>query len=204
MVNKVFAIALLIFSLKLVSSCIWNAGSYEIDIAYNKLVVEGVDNSDWMMQYNINGKLYSEAVALKLALQDTNRNYYCSSETTLQNLIAGLAFTQAFADQPVEIFKPVNNVEEINIYTLYDMKPYFNAGEEISDSVMCPAGYGFNLYEPLNKVVSKINQTNPECSFTCVLKNKINNTEARFKVDVVLSDGSTLSDTTEIFTILEY
>ena len=174
-----------------------------IEIDYNHISVNGIDNSDrYMDNYTAIDTMYSDAVALKLTMSDTT--YY--SALFSPNLLEAFAFKTLKAGDIDLSYIPRNKVIDIKIKTLLDINDDLKAGDDISEQILCAPREDFDLYHNLSHGLSWLNEIQSyyeRSSIILVLKASVKNTNAHFEITVTLDNGIELLGTTEIFTIIE-
>ncbi len=176
------------------------------DITYDGISVYGIDKSRNYMSHFCNKKdtLYSEAVTLSLRLSDTS--YYSKHDTVCYFSLNSLSFTGAMATTIDYHYVPKNKVLDIKIHTLFDINNKIKAGDNIEDIVLYYIdSYDDDLYKSKNQVISSLNDTQdfPYAIVYLVLKTPVKNTQAQFKIDVLLDDDKHLSCVTDTFTIIK-
>ncbi|HPR33024.1 MAG TPA: DUF5034 domain-containing protein [Prolixibacteraceae bacterium] len=172
-----------------------------MDMHYNMLVLEGVDNSGQFTHRACPDTMYSDAVAMQLTLADSSYffdgNPFCSR--------SDFSFSSAFALSFPQTFIPVAKVERIRVYTLCDLNDTYKEGDEISDSVYYQRRHSnWELYVREKEVRDYLNseQSNYFSEIMLFVKPSVKNITAQFRVFVYLDNGEILSDSTQRFTII--
>jgi len=196
--TKLAVITIIFFSVRLFFSC---TPPDPIDISYNTAVLISIDNSGQYTNYGYPDTLYSDAIALQLILSDSTHLYYASN---VGRSINTFGFETACATSINYSFRPVNQVRDIQFYTLLDMNDTFKAGDNISDSILYSYENMFELYSYKDEAIKHFNklQNDPFSKLNIVLKASVKNKNAQFRVEVSLDDGSLISDTTDVLTII--
>ncbi|MBN2610842.1 MAG: hypothetical protein JXB00_04720 [Bacteroidales bacterium] len=199
---KVIIILAMGFGFKLFFSCSPYSQSL-IEINYNHIRVEGIDNSGRFMDYyNTTDTFYSDAVALKLTLSDTSMFYAVSY---LSNALQAFSFWAVRADDISPAFIPRIKVTGIKVTTLLDINDSIKAGDDISGHILSSSSDNFVMYHNIEHAVSWLNgiQNYENSSIVLILKTSVKNTTARFDIVVTLENGDELLFTTSVFSIIE-
>jgi hypothetical protein len=170
-----------------------------LDMTYSTISLEVMDNSGHLYDRNYSDTLYSDAVSIKLSLSDSSM-YYVSNTFKAAELFS---FESAHAWSPNYTYQPVHLIQDISVYTEFDLDDTFKAGDIISDSILYSKEYSWSLYVAKDKAIGFFNsiQGEPNCSVMMYLKSSVKNTQARFRVVVSLDDGSKLIETTGLYSI---
>lgn len=200
--SKILLFLVIDFGLRLVFSCN-PPPPEEINFNYNKIDVVGVDNSgQYLNANNAVDTMYAGAVALKLSLSDTT--FYPTAY--YQNIVQELfSFQSAYATSVARNFIPLEKVESIQIKTLMDINPDIKAGDDVTEHFLYASNDNFSLYQDLGQGIEQLNsvQSDTKSDIVLILNKTVQNTSARFEVKLTLDNGTTLSCTTELFTIIE-
>lgn len=200
--GKVIILLTLSFGIKLFFSCT-PSSPIPIEINYNTISAVGVDNSGRFVDYySTIDTIYSDAIALKLTLSDSNM-FYASSYSP--NILQSFSFHTMHAESIEPYYIPKNKVIGIKIKTLLDINETIKAGEDISAHILCSKRENFGMYNNLSHGISWLNgvQNYESSAIVLVLKTSVKNTNAQFEVVVTFDSGDSLLCTTEIFTIIE-
>ena len=198
--TRVLLLFLLVFFVRVVFSC-HPLESEPEDFSFNSLEVHAVDNSGrYLREFDYVDTMYAEAVALKIDLSDTSF-FGLAGIPTLN--ISSFSFPSLLATSKVLRFAPVAEVDDIQVITMMNLNQDIKAGADISVHVLCSFD-SFDLYSPMNTGIKYLNEVReyPSASLVLVLKEKVENTKARFKVFVKLEDKRCLEYLTEEFIIL--
>lgn len=201
--SKILLFLAIDFGLRLVFSCN-PPPPEEINFNYNKIDVVGVDNSgQYLNANNAVDTMYADAVALKLTLSDTTFYPSAYSQNILQELFS---FQSAYATSVARNFIPLEKVESIQIKTLMDINNDIKAGDDITNHFLyASADNTSGLYQDLGQGIEQLNsiQSDTKSDIVLILNKTVENTNARFEVKLTLDNGTILSCTTELFTIIE-
>lgn len=194
---KFILIVIIGFSIRLFFSCVQPP---PIDMLYNSISLKGIDNSGEHIRRNYSDTLYSEALAIELTLTDSSMYYGSNGSRFFQDL----SFNSAFAWSYSKSYQPINKVQEINVFTLFEINSTLLTGDEISDSVLYAFGKRYDLYYDEDAAIGHINDLQGDHSSVVyiIIKLPVENTRAQFNVVVSFEDGTVLSDTTNTFTII--
>ena len=142
--------------------------------------------------------MYSEEVFFKVDISDTAHLYYGSN---CKNY--GFGYTSAYALSCEDaIYISNQQVTEIQIETLFPISSEITAGSNVSHLFYSRDFLYYPLQELVSKGLNKRVYTNPKSSFTIFLKEKVENSVAQFVIMLEFSDGSSLTDTTSVITII--
>lgn len=141
------------------------------------------------------------AVAFSLTMSDSTIRHH---DFGFHNPIQSLFFTPAMAFSPAYYYVPTNRVVRITVTTLFDIDENFRANADISSLIVYSLQGENWLYKNANYALATINgpQDSPGISLFMVLRETIENTQARFNFRVTFEDGAELSVTTDTFTII--
>lgn len=144
--------------------------------------------------------LYSKAVAFSLKIADTS-HFYTSNYNYFKK---ALSFKQAYAKSLSFSYIPSESVESVTIYSLFDINTTIKAGDVINEYLLCVNSQNYDLYDNFDVIYTNFNgeQNSMFATTILVLQTELENTMAQFKAKVVLDDGSTLTTTSPIFTII--
>jgi hypothetical protein len=170
-----------------------------LDMTYSAINLKVMDNSGHLYDRNFSDTLYSDAVAVKLSLSDSIM-YYASNPFNAAELFS---FESARALSPNISYQPVQLIEDIQVFTEFDIDDTFRAGSNISDSILYSYDYIFSLYKTRDQAIVYFNglQPEPHCWVMMYLKSSVKNTKIQFRVEVTLDDGSMLIGTTGVHAI---
>ncbi|MEX2370149.1 MAG: DUF5034 domain-containing protein [Bacteroidales bacterium] len=193
---KTTIIIIFFFFLKIFFSC---TPPDPIDMTYSVINLEVMDNSGHYHDRNYSDTLYSDAVSIQLSLSDSS-TYYASNSFKSGELFS---FESACAWSPNYSYKPVHLIQDIRVYTEFDLDDTYKAGANISDSILFSLESVYSLYETIDKAIMYFNdlQWEPSCTVRMYLKSSVKNSQAQFIVEVLLDDGSKLIETTDVFYI---
>lgn len=194
---RISIIVVFFFFVKLFFSC---DPPDPIDMVYSAIKLEVRDNSGHVYSRYYSDTIYSDAVSIELSLADST-NYYASNTLKAATLFS---FEPVSAFSPNISYQPVHLVEDIRVFTVFDIDASYQAGDDITDSILYSTDDMFSMYVEREKAISYFNglQWRPRCSVLMVLKSSVKNTKARFRVEVSFDDGSRLIETTGLYTII--
>jgi hypothetical protein len=103
-----------------------------------------------------------------------------------------------------ESYQALHLIQDIQVYTVFDIDDQFKSGDNISDSVLYSFEYGFAMYILEEDVINFANsvQSEPACSFMLYLKSSVKNTKVQFRVEISLDNGSKLIGITELYSVI--
>lgn len=192
-------IAVLYFGVQFFFSC---EPPEPIFMSYNKISIEAVNNASVYVNFTQPiDILYSKAVAFNLTIADTTDTYV----SRYSYFKKALSFKQAYAMSiPDPSYIPSESVESVTIYSLFDINGAIKAGDIITEHLLFVNFENQGLYNGFDAIYAHYNgeQTYKNSSAVLVLKTEVENTQAQFKVEVVLDDGSILTTTSPVFTII--
>lgn len=196
--RKVLFVVLICFCVRLMFSCIPGSGCGTIEFSFNTIHLDGIDNSGMCLGDEID-TMSANAVCIKLTLSDSLDYYYACSKN--QNSARFFPFSSAYADCS-NSYQPSTEVDSIKIITLFDIDDELKSGENIDDVILF-SNSSSGLYEGQEWAISELNRikSDPEAFVYAVLTTSVQNTEAKFCVEVSLGNGTVLSDTTHTFSI---
>jgi hypothetical protein len=170
------------------------------DINYTTVYLEMIDNSGHSHERNYSDTLYSDAVSIELTLSDSIM-YYASSIINSDRLFT---FESALALSPNYSYQPEHLVQDIQVFTVFDIDTIYKVGDNISDSVLYSIDNLFGLYVTKEKAIKYTNglQSEPACTLSLFLKSSIENSKAQFRVEISLDDGSKLIGTTKLYPVI--
>lgn len=200
---KVIALFTLSFGMRLFFSCTPpdSISTDPIEFNYNTLRLVGIDNSgQYLRSYSPIDTMYAEAVALNLTLSDSIHHY----AQNFNKILASISFTPAMATSIDFSFIPVSKIEEIKVITLFDLDGEIKAGDDISQHIVYAMNSNFEMYKNSHQAIAKLNvtQSEPSSSIGIILKKRVNNTKAQFKVNVLLNNNHELSCVSDTLTII--
>ena len=178
-------------------------------IPYNldSLSIRNLYNADNFPTLTESNSMYSAAIAFSVTLADSNlQNPYYYTKCSIP---ATVGFTSSYATSMDcnPIFVPNQRIVGINIVTLYSINSAVLSGADVTNLFLARSN-NYNpelMYSTFESLFVKLNsQPNeqPELNFNVFLKVPVVNTLARFALIVSLSDGTVLSDTTKLITVI--
>ncbi len=183
-IRYVFYIVLLIFALRSCTGCCEDPPEVPFDFTSIETLVP--ENA------------FAEEIHLKITLSDTTDHFLGSAL-----FVPDFGFTNAYGLSCNDLFfVPNQKVKGIMIETLYDISPLLPAGTDVSDNFYARDF----LYYSLDELISKLSQIevyfSPESVFSVFLKEKVENSMARFRIEIEFTDGRSMTDTTAIIHII--
>lgn len=196
--TKATVILLFCFFIKVLFSC---REPEPLDMHYSKITLEMFDNSGHPYYRTPSDTLYSDAVAFQMSLSDSSMYYYKSKTIRTAALFS---FEPAYGFSPNISYQPVHLIQDIVVYTLYDIDDTFRAGDDITDSILYAYDYGFGMYQLKENAIKFANglQYKPSCVLKLFLKSSVHNTLVRLSVEVILDNGTILSGTTDEYPVI--
>jgi|GEM_PF-1553986 len=196
--TKATVILLFCFFTKVLFSC---REPEPLDMLYSKMELELFDNSGHPFYRIPSDTLFSDAVAIQLELSDSSMNYYGSNTIKAAGLFS---FEPVYGFSPNISYRPVQLIQDIRVFTLFDLDDTYRAGDDISESILYAYDYGFGLYQPKEEAIKYANglQPEPSCSLKLFLKSSVHITSVRLRVEVILDDGTILNGTTDEYPVI--
>lgn len=209
-VIKLLGIVVLI---KLMLSCCSIFGGCECNnppIIYSLNVVEISSNNHSGLIGAIpdTDTMFCESVSFSVTLRDTNFYYPYYAYKQVYRGLPGFTSSYAYSDDCDPLFSLNEKIEKVEIITLFQINPSIPLGTDVAELFAAESSnYPNNgLYATLTDVVNYLNTSIsnfPNISFEVFLKEKVENSSARFVFNLHLSDGRVLTDTTSLVVILQ-
>lgn len=207
MVRKILIILLFGFILRTLTSCICNCSDDTTPFDFQNIMIENLDNSgDWPVVTEHN-EMYSKAVAFSVTA--FAEDIFVMNMLKQINL-AGFNSAKAFSCDCAVLFSANQKIEKITITTLFSISDQIPAMSNVTDYFVADSHERNNwetIYVDMDNIISHIN---PETYYDSgsqdiqvFLKEEVKNDKAQFIIDLDLSDGRVLSDTTNLITIIE-
>jgi len=183
-IRYVVYIVLLIFALRSCTGCCGDP----IEVPFDFTSIETL----------VPENAFAEEIHLKITLSDTTDHFLGSAL-----IVQDFGFTNAYGLSCDNFFYvPNQKVKSIMIETLYDISPLLPAGTDVSDNFYARDF----LYYSLGDLIGKLSQIEtyyfPESVISVFLKEKVENSLARFKIEIEFTDGRLMTDTTAIIHII--
>ncbi|MHC1775204.1 MAG: DUF5034 domain-containing protein [Lentimicrobium sp.] len=172
---------------------------------FNKMDIINLDNSgDWTVTTN-SDTMMPEAVAFEVELFDSLGYYYAEN---FKSELKGFTSARAMSCDCSFPLKANHYLTSIRITSLYALSPETEAGSDVSDFFVArPTNNSSSggLYSSLETICQESNgktyyDSGME-SFGMFLTIPVENTQARFVINIGFSDNSVLSDTTRLINI---
>lgn len=208
--KKAFLILLVANLLRIIPGCC-ECDDTAILFNFNKLSIHNIDNSGDQAMTTASDTMMYEAVAFEVALFDST-GYFVAKGPQVNRSGFGFGFASAFSCNCAFPFRSNQFISALRITSLYPISPEIPAGSDVTELF---AGRPTNNAAPGNSLYispeSLCNQTEGKIyydsgteSFGLFLKVPVAGTRARFVIQTLLSDNTSLCDTTRLITIVQH
>ena len=160
---------------------------------YSGVSLKNLDNSLDYVRYNSTDTMYSAAVAFELSITGD-----APISERKENVYGGMQ--RAYADECAILFSPQQSIEKISVYTLEDLSPDILLESDVTYHFLGLVYYHYTddfLYKTLPELIEQVRPdkilSEAQMSFRIFLTREVKNDTARFRIEVSLSDGRTLT-----------
>ena len=197
--KKVLSILAIIFVMRVLSGCFCHCPDDNTFYDLEKMDIFSINYPyDYQSTSEID-TMSSSYVGFRIVMSPQNMRIYESPINTF-------AFSKANACDCSERVFPNQFVEKIEIISLYDFNEKYPKNSDVTELFVARTSYSTGLYEPINEISKSLGKKNNgvyrKQEFYIYLKEKVVNTEARFKINVKISDNTIFSDTTNYIKII--
>ncbi|MDX9847110.1 MAG: hypothetical protein RBT74_09020 [Tenuifilaceae bacterium] len=179
----------------------------------NKAEIKNLNNSVTYPTVTEENEMHSRAVAFSISLFDSTDNYYYPYQASLKETDlprAGFGIQSAYAwscDCPL-YFKPVEEVDRVEVITTYPINQDIAAGDNVVDLFLSETyGYPMNgLYASLERVLEFLyskRTESPVLEFHVFFQPRVQNSLAEFTFNFYLSTGDVISAKTNEISIID-
>ena len=177
-------------------------------MSFNRMDIKNIDNSgEWAMT-SFRDTMPAAAVAFEIALFDSLGYYYYSSIPELKSI--GINTAMAMKCDCAFPLQANYHLTSIKISTIFSLSGEIEAGADVTSLFVGRSSgnssSGNSVYQSLPSIIrqteGKIYYDGGVESFHIFLQPEVENTSARFVIDITLSDNSIFSDTTNLIQIL--
>ncbi|KAB2870771.1 MAG: hypothetical protein F9K37_04990 [Bacteroidales bacterium] len=204
--KKTLLILVAVFLFKLMNSCCLIFGDCckndPLPTSFNNIKISNVDNSKEYDVLTTSNEMKRAAVAFNVNVFDTNYyNYYSYAKS------CSFGFSQAYAMECENPFAVITRINCISITTKYDINSSIKAGEEVVNHFVAKTEFWSlsGLYSTVDDVLD--NQRGviyePWLDIRFYLKIPVENNIAQFDFQIFMSDGSVISDSTNLISIVD-
>jgi len=204
-IKKSSIVLISVVTIRILSSCIGLFGGdcdsnviyYDID----HMQIEGIDNSGEYTIYEEKDTMKSAAVAFKVNIEADSLYYLAEVKNT-----AIFGFSQAKAWECETYYKANQDITGIKITTVFDISSRIPANSDISKDILFNADNNDigKLYSNFEDIKSYLNKTENYIGnvFYIFYKNAVQNDSVQFVVELSLSDGRAIVDTSNVIRIV--
>lgn len=176
--------------------------------SFNRMDMNNIDNSGDWAKTSYRDTMPAAAVAFEVALFDSMGYYYYSSIPKMDNL--GFSTANAMSCDCAYPLQANYYLTKIRITSLFSISEEIEAGADVTDffvgKLSGNSSSGNSVYQSLASIVrqteGKIYYDGGIESFHIYLQPEVENTSARFVINLTLSDNSIFSDTTNLIHIV--
>lgn len=205
-VKKVLLILLIANIIRIIPGCC-KCGEDVYNFNFNKTDLRNIDNTGSYPQTSESDTMLSAAVAFEVSLFDSLGYYYFAENTAPE--FTGFKTSMAMSCDCSIPMQANYHLNEIKITTLFDLNSEIKAGDDVSEhfvaSLSGNSAYNSGVYQTLSNIckqtIGKTYYDSGVESFRIFLKPGVENTKARFVIDLILSDHTIFSDTTNLIHI---
>lgn len=207
---KALNIVVIIALIKVVQSCILFPNCECSDeffyYSINSIEITNIDNSQTYPQFTEEDEMHKAAVAFNVLISDTTLTENYAYNQPLQSSI-GFSTAQAWSCDCSMNYIPEPTIHSFNIYTNFDINDIVKAGDDVSNLFLAFDRKWSNgdLYYELNEMINLANITaseTPGILLRIFLKIPVDNSKAEFTIDITLSNGTKISQTTNTISIV--
>lgn len=206
-IKKIFLIIILFnISRIIVSCCDCPADIVRFD--FTMIDTKLLRNDSAWTQTLESDTMYAESVAFKTYVSDSSAYYFYYSNYCRQGFSL-FPTAMAFSCDCSVPLKPNHYVSDIRIKTLYDINASNKAQSDVTSLFYVPDPESSmpnivytEISNQLNGLDSKVYFDDPTEEFQLYLKTAVENDSASFEVSIILSNGTILTDTTNIIHII--
>ncbi|MBW6489662.1 MAG: hypothetical protein K0B15_00575 [Lentimicrobium sp.] len=206
-IKKVVLIFLLANIIRIIPGCC-KCSEEVYNFNFNRTDIRNIDNTgNYAKPLEIDTMLPG-AVAFEVSIFDSlGYFYYAYAGPEYTGFKTAAAMSCDCAMQ----LQTTNYLNHIKITTLYDLSSEIKAGDDVSEhfvaSLSGNSSHNSGVYQSLTSVctqtIDKIYYDSGVESFRIFLKPEVENTKARFAINLTLSDNTIFSDTTNLIQILQ-
>ncbi len=201
LLHKTLFILILVFALRIIQSCGCPDDPHFFD--FENISILNLDNSKDYVRSGSTDAMFSSAVAFEITI--SGRGEFAS----LKRAILSLGFSEITASDKCPLqFKSNQKISKITIITMEAISPEIQANTDVTDIFLGIVPFHSSptfLYEPLDNIYHAINPEifidNTTSCFQVVCNRNILNDKAQFTINIDLSDGRTLTGTTNLITL---
>ena len=167
------------------------------------IILTGIDNSGQYPDINYEtDTMKSAAVAFKVNIV-ADSLYYLTK--TINTPVFGFSQAKAWEKDCEAYYKANQDVNRIKVTTVFDISGDIPANSDISKDILYNTYNNINkLYSDFEDIKSYLNQSESSIgnTFFIFYKNTVQNDSIQFVVELSLSDGRIISDTSNIIRII--
>lgn len=203
--RKISVLVISVFLLRLAVGCC-NCEDQYYSFDYENILIENIDNSGQWSKPSESNAMPAEGVAFEIQILGSDPVLSAKSQ------IFSTGFTTASAQSCncEELYVASHTITEIKIRTLEDLNSDYCCNDDVTslflaNSCLSCEDIG-NFYITIDKLIHRINPEAfyqiPVNKFLIYLKTPVENTTAKFEIEVVLSNGKSIIGQTKSIDIL--
>lgn len=193
-----------IFFARIIQSCC-SCGTDTIPFDYSLAAIKNIDNSGSYAVLSEENVMYSKAVAFEVTVSGD----YGMAFLQKKQLLPAFSDARALSCDCSPLFGPQQQITSVTVTTLVQISPSITAGEDVTGLFLATvneiSGIEY-LYRELSSIYEDLNpemvSDTPSVTFRLFFTGEVLNDLARFTVTIGLSDGRSLTATTEPITIV--
>lgn len=214
--KKASIIIILLFSIKVLNSCIGDCNCPEVTIlnfTINSLELTLLDNSEhWTQSADSNENFHPKAFGFQIELRDTSIQDEFLYMSHHYNPNPSFGFSTAFATScycDYYDYQVSQYIDSISVISLLDFSNDTPAGTNISNILLAKQSndYGGGLYNSLCDLIENINSepliSSPNIEFHLYLAEAPEYAKGQFKINIHLNDGATVSRISPMINFLQ-
>jgi len=193
--KKIIFVIFLFFIIKLFVSCC-NCSDDTTPMQLNDVAIRNLNSvgSSGYVNYNKTDTMLSAKVAFEVIISDSTIDY--NKMYAKNNLDFGFSIVNAFGCDCFQIFKPEQKIIDIKIFNLFDMNELIPANSDVTSNFFALISQS-NLYTSIKNLYPLINHdvisAVPKIGINIFCKLNIQNTKAKFRINIGLSNGKILT-----------
>lgn len=187
----------------MLSDC--SCGDDTIPYSFNRTRIVNIDNSGIYGSETNSNELKRAAVAFSLKLSDTNFTYFDYYAATSKPIF-GFSGAYAYTKDCDPIFESTAHINSITIITDHNLNASISAGQDVTEQflVRLNSNPQSGLYETLENALTQIRYKGyPFVVINFYLKIPVENNSAQFSFNISLSDGTEVTASTNLITIID-
>ncbi len=209
---KVLKVLLVVFILQLLLSlfftfqgCICQEPAVHFNL--DSLSIKNIDHSGPSLIVTESNTMHNAAVAFLISFTDKKFHYPYHAQRSISKTYLGFSVARATSYDCDPVFLARQKVVNVSVISLYGINPAIPAGSNVTSLFVARPTpyYSGGLYLTFDEIIKRLNSNTvnrPEIQFQTFLKVPVISNQARFIFSVSFSDGTQLSDTTSLITII--